>query len=312
VSHAQAAALALADVSALQALTEHLCAASAQKVLIQGGADGIGSIATLSKKTEAVARGLGTEFHVADFTKLSEVCALADKLREKHPRIDVLANNAGSAFGRERRVTRDGHEITFQVNYLAGFLLTTRLMDRLLESQATVVFTSSLANRLGHINLENLENEKNYGPHKAYCNSKLAKILFTRELHRRYGRRGLAAAALHPGIIATNIYSERGWVMRLLHLLYRTPIGRMDSFARALEKPETLLPVYALLNRIRLCASDAVLAKAERILATITEQYFPPNRSIEEMRALVRRSADPLRSFGEACRVELKSMRSAV
>jgi hypothetical protein len=67
------------------------------------------------------------------------------------------------------------------------------------------------------------------------------------------------------------------------------------------------------LNRIRLCASDAVLAEAERILATIMEQYFSPNLSIEEMRALVRRSsADPLRSFGEACRVELKSMRGAV
>jgi hypothetical protein len=86
----------------------------------------------------------------------------------------------------------------------------------------------------------------------------------------------------------------------------------MDSFTHILDKPETLLPVYEVLNRIRLCASDAVLAEAERILATIMEQYFSPNLSIEEMRALVRRSADPLRSFGEACRVELKSMRGAV
>ena len=86
----------------------------------------------------------------------------------------------------------------------------------------------------------------------------------------------------------------------------------MDSFTHTLDKPETLLPVYEVLNRIRLCASDAVLAEAERILATITEQYFSPNLSIEEMRALVRLHNDPLRSFGEACRVELKSMRGAV
>jgi hypothetical protein len=86
----------------------------------------------------------------------------------------------------------------------------------------------------------------------------------------------------------------------------------IDSFTHALDKPETLLPVYEVVNRIRLCASDAVLAEAERILATIMEQYFSPNLSIEEMRALVRRSADPLRSFGEACRLELKSMRGAV
>ena len=86
----------------------------------------------------------------------------------------------------------------------------------------------------------------------------------------------------------------------------------VDSFERALDKPEKLLPVYELINRIRLCSSDAVLAEAERILATLMEQYFSPNLSIEEMRALVRSSADPLKSFGEACRVELKSMRAGV
>jgi hypothetical protein len=87
----------------------------------------------------------------------------------------------------------------------------------------------------------------------------------------------------------------------------------LDSFTHTLDKADPLLPAYELLNRIRLCASDAVLAEAERILATITEQYFSPNLSIEEMHALVRsRSADPLRSFGEACRAELKSIRAAV
>jgi hypothetical protein len=88
----------------------------------------------------------------------------------------------------------------------------------------------------------------------------------------------------------------------------------VDSFTHTLDKPETLLPVYEVLNRIRLCASDAVLAEAERILATIMEQYFSPNLSLEELRALVRSggAADPLKSFGEACRVELKSMRATV
>jgi hypothetical protein len=89
----------------------------------------------------------------------------------------------------------------------------------------------------------------------------------------------------------------------------------VDSFERTLEKPETLLPAYELLNRIRLCASDAVLAEAEQILRRITEQYFSPNLSVEEIRALVgsgSTNADPLKSFGEACRVELKSIRAAV
>ncbi len=89
----------------------------------------------------------------------------------------------------------------------------------------------------------------------------------------------------------------------------------VDSFERALDKPETLLPAYELLNRIRLCASDAVLAQAEQVLQRITEQYFSPNLSLEELRALIRSggtNADPLSSFGEACRVELKTMRASV
>jgi len=87
----------------------------------------------------------------------------------------------------------------------------------------------------------------------------------------------------------------------------------VDSFTHTLEKPETLLPAYEVLNRIRLCASDAVLAEAERILARITEQYSSPNLSVEEIRKLVQaRGPDPLKSFGEACRIELKSIRGAV
>ena len=87
----------------------------------------------------------------------------------------------------------------------------------------------------------------------------------------------------------------------------------IESFERTLEKPETLLHAYALLNRIRLCASDTVLAQGEATLRFITEQYFSPNLSVEEMRKLVRKwTTDPLEPFGEACRHELKSMRAAV
>jgi hypothetical protein len=88
----------------------------------------------------------------------------------------------------------------------------------------------------------------------------------------------------------------------------------IDSFESTLDNPETLLSVYELLNRIRLCTSDAVLAAAEEILKRITEQYFSPNLSVEEIRALVRSGADadPLKSFGEACRAELKSFRIAM
>ncbi len=85
------------------------------------------------------------------------------------------------------------------------------------------------------------------------------------------------------------------------------------SFERTLETPETLAPVYELINRIRLSASDAVLAEAERVLERIMEQYFAPNLSVKEVRALATStSGDPLKPFGEACRAELKSMRGTV
>jgi hypothetical protein len=83
----------------------------------------------------------------------------------------------------------------------------------------------------------------------------------------------------------------------------------IDSIERTLDRPETLVSAYELINRIRLCASDAVLVQADEVLRRITEQYFSPNLSVEEIRALTRsRSADPLKPFGDACRVELQAM----
>ena len=88
----------------------------------------------------------------------------------------------------------------------------------------------------------------------------------------------------------------------------------LDSFENTLDKSETLLSIYALLNRIRLCASDAVLSEAERALTAIAEQYFRPNLSVQQLRGLIRdgADADPLKSFAEACRVELRSMQKAL
>jgi hypothetical protein len=87
----------------------------------------------------------------------------------------------------------------------------------------------------------------------------------------------------------------------------------VDAFTHTLDKPDTLLPLYARINRIRLSASQPVLAEAEQLLRRVTEQYFSRNLTLEEMRDLTRsQGADPLKSFGEACRVELKSMRARV
>ena len=106
--------------------------------------------------------------------------------------------------------------------------------------------------------------------------------------------------------------------LRKREALYGEFIGEcaklfMDAFTHNLEKLESLLPVFALVNRIRLCASREVLAEAERVLTRIADQYFAKNLTVEELRELVRiEQADPLRDFGEACRAELKSLRGGV
>jgi hypothetical protein len=85
----------------------------------------------------------------------------------------------------------------------------------------------------------------------------------------------------------------------------------VDAFTHTLDQPEKLLPIYALVNRIRLCASQPVLVEAEHMLRRITEQYFLRNLTIEELSQLARsEDADPLKAFGEACRAELKSVRT--
>ena len=106
--------------------------------------------------------------------------------------------------------------------------------------------------------------------------------------------------------------------LRKREALYGEFIGEcaklfMDAFTHNLEKPESLLPVFALINRVRLCASREVLAEAERVLTRLTDQYFAKNLTVEELRELVHtEQADPLRDFGEACRAELKSLRGGM
>ena len=106
--------------------------------------------------------------------------------------------------------------------------------------------------------------------------------------------------------------------LRKREALYGEFIGEcaklfMDAFTHNLEKPESLLPVFALINRIRLCASREVLAEAERVLTRLTDQYFAKNLTVEELRELTHtEQADPLRDFGEACRAELKSLRGGM
>ena len=121
--------------------------------------------------------------------------------------------------------------------------------------------------------------------------------------------------------IAQKTVSKREFAreeLRKREALYGEFIGEcaklfMDAFTHNLDKPETLLPVFALINRIRLCASRKVLAEAERLLGRLSDQYFAKNLTVEELRKLAHTGqADPLSAFGEACRAELKALRAGM
>jgi len=157
---------------------------------------------------------------VADFASLGAVRRLAADITARHARLDVLVNNAGTS-ARQRRLTSDGFEWLLGVNHLAPFLLTMLLLDKLKASApARVVNVASMAYRRGTLELDDLNWERRkYRSLKAYSDSKLANVLFTRELARRVAGSGVTANSLHPGVVATNIFNQLGLFGRVFTML---------------------------------------------------------------------------------------------
>ena len=150
---------------------------------------------------------------VADFESLDSVRAAAVRIAEVSPRIDVMVNNAGTVYD-QRKVTGDGHEATWQVNHLSGFLLTELLRDRLVPG-SRVVTTSSAGHFQGTMDLDDVGFESGgYGIMRAYARSKLANVLHTRWLADELQPVGVTVSCLHPGAVATDIWSGAPWFAR--------------------------------------------------------------------------------------------------
>ncbi len=147
----------------------------------------------------------------ADLSDFSAVRRMVQELASQLPRLDVLINNAG-VYMTERRLSRDGFEMTLAVNYLAPWLLTHLLLPLLKKSaEPRVVTFSSIAHRNGMIAFDNLNGERHFDGHRAYANSKLAVALFAKELARR--EPWLASNSLHPGVIDTKLL-HAGFAMK--------------------------------------------------------------------------------------------------
>jgi NAD(P)-dependent dehydrogenase (short-subunit alcohol dehydrogenase family)/MFS family permease len=198
--------------------------------LVTGGTGGIGratavGLAALgahvgitgrdTARTQAAAAAIALESgnpcvdaFAADMSSQAEVHRLAAAVLDAYPRLDVLVNNVGG-FWATRHVTADGLERTFAVNHLAGFLLTSLLLDLLKASApARIVTVSSNSQATGNLDFTDLQGERHYSGQQAYSQSKLANVMFTYELARRLDGTGVTATVLHPGVVRTAFAAE--------------------------------------------------------------------------------------------------------
>ncbi len=213
---------------------------------------GEAAVARIKSRTGAV----DIELLIADLSSQSQIRAAAAQFLDSGRKLHVLLNNAGLII-RQRTVTGDGIETTFAVNHLAYFLLTNLLLARLRESApARIVSVSSALHKRGYgdgrIAFDDLGGETAYSGYKAYGQSKLANILFTRELARRLDGTGVTANALHPGVVATGFAGNN-----------RSALWRI---ARATYRPFSLSPERG--------ARTSVWLATDPALATVTGRYF--------------------------------------
>lgn len=208
--------------------------------------------------------GREAELVVGDLGSVAATRALAEELLERFPAIHVLVNNAG-LWMTERTLNPDGLETTFAVNHLGPFLLTNLLLERLSESApARIVNVSSTAHRQGKLDFEDLQAERGYGKIKAYCDSKLCNVLFTRELARRLEGTRVTTNALHPGVVNTNLSSN---APRFVRWLAQTVLG----------------PVFFMTPEKGARTSVHVASAPE--LASVSGRYFKDSRQKTPSRA---------------------------
>ena len=225
-------------------------ASAARYALVTGGSSGIGletarglkasfdvvgivarDSGRLASAAEDLREGGGRiETFQADFSSLADVRRLADDVKERFSSLSVLVNNAG-VWHRERRLSKDGYEETFAVNHLAHFLLTNELKDLLLAGAPARVInvSSSMHVRPKGLHWDDLMFENDFRGFWVYGHSKLANVLFSNELARRWEGLGVTSNALNPGNVRSRITRNNVF----LNLLHRSPFARLIVMTEA-------------------------------------------------------------------------------
>ncbi|WP_062420746.1 SDR family oxidoreductase [Leptolinea tardivitalis] len=154
----------------------------------------------IASKTGAV-----VSFVTGDYASLAQVRQLAEDILSRVNRLDVLINNAG-VFMTERRLTEDGFEMSWQINHLAPYLLTSLLVERLEASRpARVVSVASMTHAYARLDYENLQGEKEFKPSRAYSLAKLGNVMATFYLAEKLAGTGVTVNCLHPGVVDTKL-----------------------------------------------------------------------------------------------------------
>ncbi|MDQ0060730.1 SDR family oxidoreductase [Paenibacillus harenae] len=174
------------------------------------------------------------ELMLCDLGSLASIRSFAEAYKEQYDRLDVLVNNAG-VISLTRATTKDGFESMIGVNHLGHFLLTHELLEMLRAApQGRIVNVSSGAHKAGHIHFNDPFLTKGYNVAKGYAQSKLANILFTKELAKRLAGTKVTVNSVHPGAVGTNIGVDRNTgfgksVLRMLKPFFRSPLKGADT-----------------------------------------------------------------------------------
>lgn len=202
-----------------------------------------------------------------DLSSLASVKAASEEFLSEHPKLDVLINNAGVYTDRLEK-TEDGYELQFAVNHLGHFLFTLNLLPAMQCCRlcSRVINVSSAMHKKGVLDFTNLRGEKkNYNGNEAYCQSKLANVLFTMELDRRYGQE-LTTNCLHPGVVGTRLANKKA--------------GALTSAVWSMYKPFAIKPDKGASTSVYLAMSPEV--------QDVSGRYFDEHQCLQKPSVIAR------------------------